>query len=63
VILPKDANGNWELDDHISFNDTWATMEQLVAAGKTKAIGVSNFSIKTCAARLYALCSHSTDCL
>ncbi|KAJ7027950.1 NADP-dependent oxidoreductase domain-containing protein [Mycena alexandri] len=31
-----------------TFNDTWAEFERLHASGRARAIGVSNFSIKTC---------------
>ncbi|KZV64310.1 Aldo/keto reductase [Peniophora sp. CONT] len=34
-------------DDHPTINDTWADMEKVHADGRAKAIGVSNFSIKT----------------
>jgi diketogulonate reductase-like aldo/keto reductase len=30
-----------------SLNDNWAELEKIYATGKAKAIGVSNFSIKT----------------
>jgi diketogulonate reductase-like aldo/keto reductase len=30
-----------------NFNDAWAEMEKLLDTGKVRAIGVSNFSIKT----------------
>ncbi|EGO25221.1 hypothetical protein SERLADRAFT_465039 [Serpula lacrymans var. lacrymans S7.9] len=33
--------------DSPTFNDTWADMEKVLASGKARAIGVSNFSIKT----------------
>ncbi|KAJ7462971.1 NADP-dependent oxidoreductase domain-containing protein [Mycena latifolia] len=39
--------GGWTLDDEHTFNETWAEMERLHASGKARAIGVSNFSIKT----------------
>jgi glycerol 2-dehydrogenase (NADP+) len=38
----------FEALDHPTFNETWAEMEKIYASGKAKAIGVSNFSIKTC---------------
>lgn len=46
-IFPKDENGNAKLLDHPNFNETWAMMEMALATGKVRAIGVSNFSIKT----------------
>jgi diketogulonate reductase-like aldo/keto reductase len=33
--------------DTPTFNDTWAELEGLHASGRARAIGVSNFSIKT----------------
>jgi diketogulonate reductase-like aldo/keto reductase len=54
MYLPKDANDNFDVDNTSLFNDTWAAMEQLVIAGKAKAIGVSNFSIKKYATHLCA---------
>ncbi|KAJ7920268.1 NADP-dependent oxidoreductase domain-containing protein [Mycena leptocephala] len=38
---------SWKLDEEHTFNETWAEMERLHASGKARAIGVSNFSIKT----------------
>lgn len=35
------------VDDSITLNDTWAEMEKVLVSGKARAIGVSNFSIKT----------------
>jgi glycerol 2-dehydrogenase (NADP+) len=35
------------LDETSDFNDTWKEMEKVLASGKVKSIGVSNFSIKT----------------
>ncbi|CAL1715999.1 unnamed protein product [Somion occarium] len=43
---PKTAAGDLLLDESITFNDTWAEMEKVLASGKARAIGVSNFSIK-----------------
>jgi glycerol 2-dehydrogenase (NADP+) len=31
----------------VNFNMAWAEMEKLLATGKVRAIGVSNFSVKT----------------
>ncbi|KAJ6568296.1 NADP-dependent oxidoreductase domain-containing protein [Mycena vulgaris] len=36
-----------KLVDTPTFNDTWAEMEKIHASGRARAIGVSNFSIKT----------------
>jgi glycerol 2-dehydrogenase (NADP+) len=44
---PRHPDGQIKLDETGSFNDTWAEMEKVLASGKAKAIGVSNFSIKT----------------
>ena len=40
------AEGGFPLSD-VTFNETWAKMEELLETGKVRAIGVSNFSIKT----------------
>lgn len=40
------GEGDFILDDSISFNETWAEMEKVLETGKVKAIGVSNFSVK-----------------
>jgi diketogulonate reductase-like aldo/keto reductase len=45
--FPKDQDGNIQLD--FSYSDLvslWRAMEEQVIAGRTKAIGVSNFSRK-----------------
>ncbi|KAJ7663840.1 NADP-dependent oxidoreductase domain-containing protein [Mycena polygramma] len=38
---------NFKVVDTPSFNDTWAELERFHASGRARAIGVSNFSIKT----------------
>lgn len=42
-LFPKDKDGN-TATSNISYVDTWKAMEKLIKTGKTKAIGVSNFS-------------------
>lgn len=49
-------DGTYEVLSSPTFNDTWKEMEEVLASGKVKAIGVSNFSIKT-----YVLCTHISD--
>ena len=44
---PQDSNGDLIRDQTVTFNDVWAEMEKIFATGKTRAIGVSNFSIMT----------------
>jgi len=44
---PRHPDGQIKLDETGNFNDTWAEMEKVLASGKAKAIGLSNFSIKT----------------
>ncbi|KAI8047213.1 NADP-dependent oxidoreductase domain-containing protein [Gilbertella persicaria] len=43
--MPKNEQGKIAVDLSIDFVDTYAAMEKLVALGKTRAIGVSNFNI------------------
>ncbi|TFY74824.1 hypothetical protein EWM64_g9188 [Hericium alpestre] len=43
---PKDPQGDLEVVDTPTFNEVWAELEKVLASGKAKAIGVSNFSIK-----------------
>ncbi|KII85717.1 hypothetical protein PLICRDRAFT_115962 [Plicaturopsis crispa FD-325 SS-3] len=47
TLVPKKPDGSYDIVEDWSFNDTWAQMEKVAATGKAKAIGVSNFSIKT----------------
>lgn len=42
-MFPKDKDGK-AIGADISYVDTWKAMEKLVKTGKTKAIGISNFS-------------------
>lgn len=42
---PTDVNGDLLRDDSVTFNDAWAEMEKVLAGGKARAIGVSNFSV------------------
>jgi len=42
-LFPKDKSGKTETAN-ISYVDTWKAMEKLVKTGKTKAVGISNFS-------------------
>lgn len=44
--IPKLPDGSRDLDKSWSFVQTWKEMEKLLKTGKTKAIGVSNFSEK-----------------
>ncbi|KXS20641.1 Aldo/keto reductase [Gonapodya prolifera JEL478] len=41
----KDADGKAVIDTSFTFKETWAEMEKLVAEGKVKAIGVSNWTL------------------
>ncbi|KAG7439554.1 Aldo/keto reductase [Guyanagaster necrorhizus] len=45
--LPRDADGSVITIDSPTFNESYAEMEKIYASGRAKAIGVSNFSIKT----------------
>ncbi|KAH7919561.1 reductase AKOR2 [Leucogyrophana mollusca] len=43
---PRNPDGQLKLDETGNFNETWAQMEKVLASGKVKAIGLSNFSIQ-----------------
>jgi glycerol 2-dehydrogenase (NADP+) len=45
-LFPKHPDGSRDLDTDLSHVDTWKNMEKLLKTGKTKAIGVSNYSVK-----------------
>ncbi|KAF8989691.1 NADP-dependent oxidoreductase domain-containing protein [Cyathus striatus] len=47
VFYPKNSDGSLKVTDSPNFHDAYAEMEKLFKEGKAKAIGVSNFSIKT----------------
>jgi aldehyde reductase len=53
-LFPTDANGKVQYSD-VDYLDTWKSMEQLVEAGLTKSIGISNFNSKQLE-RLLASC-------
>lgn len=42
---PRDQNGNVIYDEGVSLMDTWRAMEDLVAGGKCKAIGLSDIGL------------------
>ncbi|KAF4590485.1 hypothetical protein EYR38_009786 [Pleurotus pulmonarius] len=45
--FPKHPDGSIKTLESPSFNEVWADVEKLLDTGKVRAIGVSNFSIKT----------------
>lgn len=45
-LFPKLANGSRDLDTEWPRWRTWQEMEKLLETGKTKAIGVSNYSVE-----------------
>ncbi|TCD62003.1 hypothetical protein EIP91_007621 [Steccherinum ochraceum] len=45
--IAKTPGGDNKVVDRPNFNDVWAEMEKIYESGKAKAIGVSNFSVKT----------------
>ncbi|SJL11248.1 related to GCY1-galactose-induced protein of aldo/keto reductase family [Armillaria ostoyae] len=46
-FFPKNPDGTVRVTEERNFNQSWEVMEKLLETGKCKAIGVSNFSIKT----------------
>ncbi|KAG1810329.1 uncharacterized protein HD556DRAFT_1302655 [Suillus plorans] len=48
IVWPEnpDSHGQVRLDETGNFNDTWAEMKKVLANGKVKAIGLSNFSVR-----------------
>lgn len=42
-MIPRDSNGKIKTGDS-DYTDTWAAMEAVLKKGKTRAIGISNFS-------------------
>lgn len=44
-LFPKHEDGSRDLDTEWSYIDTYKKMEEVLKTGKTKAIGVSNFSV------------------
>ena len=43
-MFPKTSDGKPAVDEDITYVQTWLAMEKLLKTGKTKAIGISNFS-------------------
>ena len=58
------GEGEYIMDDSVTFNQTWADMEKMLETGKVKAIGVSNFSVKKYVLRrCSSLSTHDHDYL
>jgi diketogulonate reductase-like aldo/keto reductase len=60
--FPRDGNGKM-IHGETTFVDTWKAMEKLVKTGKTRAIGVSNFSkveLETIIGECSVVCSTAT---
>ncbi|KAG5646166.1 hypothetical protein DXG03_004219 [Asterophora parasitica] len=47
LFLSISLDGTVKVREDVNFNETWAELEKIYEIGKAKAIGVSNFSIKT----------------
>jgi len=45
-IAPKLEDGSRDIDHSWTYQQTWKQMEEVLKTGKTKAIGVANFSVK-----------------
>lgn len=43
-MFPKTSDGKPDVAEDITYVQTWLAMEKLLKTGKTKAIGISNFS-------------------
>lgn len=46
ITVPKREDGKPDVDTEWNYIKTWHLMQDLPASGKTKAVGVSNFSVK-----------------
>ncbi|PPR02302.1 hypothetical protein CVT24_011640 [Panaeolus cyanescens] len=46
-MFPQNEDGTYKAIQEVKFHETWREMEKLLDTGKARAIGVSNFSIKT----------------
>jgi len=45
--VPRNSDGTVRTTEAVNFNQSWAAIEKLLHTRKVKAIGVSNFSVKT----------------
>jgi diketogulonate reductase-like aldo/keto reductase len=46
VMMPKNEDGTVQFDQETPYTETWAAMEDLVASGLVRSIGISNFNSK-----------------
>lgn len=58
--FPRNPDGSLKTVDSPTFQESWAEMEKSLSTGKVRAIGVSNFSIKTWGNLLSVYCSLSS---
>ncbi len=56
MAFPLGPDGSMVTLDSPTFNESYAEIEKIYASGRAKAIGVSNFSIKTCVVSVMCLC-------